>query len=108
MKTQEHRNEDLERSRCEADLGASINALFARCPRLCGFAVRGAGQPSGEGFALPPAGELFVTDVSVHPPGFGTAETHFGAIASALARLIDERPEAGELLCGRTFARVLQ
>ena len=107
MKTKEHHSEDLEHSRYEADLGASIDALFVRCPRLHGFAVRSAGQPSGDGFALPPAGDLFVTDVSIDPPGFDTTVTHFGAIASALARLIDEYPEAGELLCGRTFARVL-
>lgn len=42
MKTQEHRNEDLQHSRYEADLGASIDALFFRCPTLHGFAVRGA------------------------------------------------------------------
>ena len=107
MKTQEHPSEDTEQSRSEADLGASIHALFVRCPRLNGFAVRSAGQPSGDGFALPPEGELFVTDVSIYPSDFDTTVTHFGAIASALARLIDEYPEAGELLCGRTFARVL-
>ena len=39
MKTQEHRIEDLQRSRFEADLEASINALFCRCPALCGFFV---------------------------------------------------------------------
>jgi antirestriction protein len=107
MKTQEHQHEDPEHSRYEADLGASINALFVRCPRLHGFAVRST-APSGDGFALPPAGELFVTDVSIYPScGFETAVTHFGAIATALARLIDECPEAGELLRERTFARVL-
>ena len=107
MKTQEHPYEDLEQSRYEADLGASINALFVRCPRLHGFAVSSS-VPSGDGFALPPAGELFVTDVSIYPScGFETAVTHFGAIATALARLIDECPEAGELLRERTFARVI-
>ena len=108
MKTEARSNEDLEHSRHEADLGASIHALFARCPRLHGFAVRPAGQRSGDGFALPPAGELFVTDVSIYPScDQNLAFKHFREIAASLTRLIDECPEAGELLRERTFARVV-
>jgi hypothetical protein len=104
MKTQER----LGHSRYEADLEASVNALFVRCPRLCGFAVRGTARASGAGFALSPASGLFVTDVSIHPScSSDTAVTHFGQIAAALARLIDECPEACELLRERTFARIL-
>ena len=107
MKTQEPQHEDLEHSRYEADLGASINALFVRCPRLHGFAVSSS-VPSGNGFALPPESGLFVTDVSLYPScGFDTAVRHFREIGVALARLIDECPEAGELLRERTFARVV-
>jgi hypothetical protein len=107
MKTQEHRYEDQEHSRHEADLGASINALFVRCPSLHGFAVSSE-VPSGDGFALPPESGLFVTDVSIYPScTFDTAIRHFREIGVALARLIDECPEAGELLRERTFARVL-
>ena len=108
MKTQEHRSEDVEHSRYEAHLEASIHALFIRCPRLHGFAVRSAGQRSGDGFALPPAGELFVTDVSIYPScDENIAVKHFTQIAASLARLIDESPQAGELFCGRTFARAV-
>ena len=108
MKTRERPSEDPEHSREEADLGASIHALFVRCPRLHGFAVRSAGQRSGDGFALPPRGELFVTDVSIYPScDENVAVKHFTEIAASLARLIDESPQAGELLCGRTFARAL-
>ena len=108
MKTPEHGNEDPEQSRHEADLGASINALFVRCPMLHGFAVRRAGQRSGDGFALPPAGELFVTDVSIHPScDLNMAVKHFREIAASLTRLIEECPEAGELLRERTCARVV-
>ena len=107
MKAQEHPYEDLEQSRYEADLGASISALFVRCPRLHGFAVSSS-VPSGDGFALPPESGLFVTDVSIFPScGFDMALRHFREIGMALARLIDEYPEAGELLRERTFARVL-
>ena len=108
MKTQEHANEELEHTRYEANLGASIHALFVRCPRLHGFAVRSTAQRSGDGFRLQFASGLFVTDVSIHPScGFDTAVAHFEQIAAALGTLIDECPEAGELLSGRTFARVL-
>ena len=108
MKAQAHPNEDLERSRNEADLGASINALFARCPRLHGFAVRGAPHQSPHGFALQRASGLAVTDISIYPPcDIDTAVAHLDKIEAALTRLIDECPEACELLCGRTFARVL-
>jgi len=104
MKTKGHRNDDQEH---EANLGASIDALFIRCPRLHGFMV-GSAVPSGEGFALPPESGLFVSEVSIDPScSFDSAVRHFRAIAVALATLIDECPEAGELLRERTFARVL-
>jgi len=108
MKTQEHPNEELEHSRHEADLGASIHALFIRCPRLHGFAILGATPLAGHGFPLQRAGGLVVTDLSIYPAcDLDTALKHLGKIEAALAKLIDECPEARELLCGRTFARVL-
>ena len=97
MKTQARRDE----------VGASIDALFGRCPRLHGFTVCSE-VPSGEGFALPPESGLFVTEVSIYPScSFDLSVRHFREIAVALATLIDECPEAGELLRDRTFARVL-
>ena len=108
MKTEERPNEEPEHSRNEADLGASIHALFLRCPRLHGFAVRGTVPPSAEGFCLQFASGLFVTDVSIDPScGFDSAVAHSKQIASTLRKLINECPEVRELLCGRTFARVL-
>ena len=82
MKTQAHR------------LEASIDSLFRRCPALCGFTVQHSGA-------------LFVSEITVNPfagcpaPGELTYE-----IEAALDELIDECPEAGELLRERTFARV--
>ena len=86
MKTQEHRIEDLQRSRFEADLEAGINALFCRCPALCGFTVRDAANLSRDGLAFQHVSELFVTEVSVYPLSGPAAP--------------------GELLRERTFARV--
>lgn len=77
----------------QEQIEASVNSLFRRCPALCGFTVRHA---SG----------LFVSEITVDPfagrlaPGELTCE-----IETALGELIDECPEAGELLRERTFAR---
>ena len=107
MKTQEQPNEELEHSRYEADLGASIHALFVRCPRLHGFAIRGAARLSRHGFALQRASGLIVTDLSIYPAcDLDTAIMHLGRIEAALTKLIDECPEVRGLVCGRTFARV--
>jgi len=103
MKTQEHRIEDLQRSRFEADLEASISALFCRCPALCGFTVRDAANLPRDGLALQHVSELFVTEVSTYPLGDPAAP---GEIVAALVQLLDECPEACELLRERTFARV--
>ncbi|HUQ24079.1 MAG TPA: hypothetical protein VM140_00315 [Burkholderiales bacterium] len=73
-----------------------LQLLFSRCPELSGFAVRGDSE------------ELFVSDVGIAPRL--SAEQYgeiFQDIALTLSELLDERPEAGELLRGRTFCREL-
>jgi len=73
-----------------------LQLLFSRCPELSGFSVRGD------------AHELFVSDVGIAPR---LSPEQYGEIyqdiALTLSELLEERPEAGELLCGRTFARTL-
>ena len=83
MKTDEHR------------LEASISALFRRCPALCGFTVQ---EASG----------LFIGEITINPLAGPQAhpELH-GEIVAALGALIEDYPEARELLRERTFARVL-
>jgi len=79
-------------------LPAPIEALFARCPALYGFAI-GSGAPESE---------LFIRDVGIAPEL--STEHHnqiFDEIVVALAELIADEPEAGAALRGRTFARVL-
>lgn len=93
MKTQAHQVEDRQRSRFEADLEASVGALFRRCPTLCGFTVQGSS-------------ELFVTEVSAYPCSPRVRRELCNEIVAALLPLIDECPAACELLPGRTFARV--
>jgi hypothetical protein len=73
-----------------------LESLFARCPELSGFSIRGEAQ------------DLFVSDVGIAPRL--SAEQYgeiFQDIATTLSELLEERPEAGELLRGRTFARTL-
>ena len=77
-------------------LSEQLQSLFARCPELTGFAVRGEND------------ELFVSDVGISPRL--SAEQYgeiYQDIADTLSGLLDEAPEASELLRGRTFARTL-
>lgn len=77
-------------------LGEQLQSLFARCPELCGFAVRGDEE------------DLFVSDVGISPRL--SAEQYgeiFQEIAQTLAALLEEEPDALEWLRGRTFARTL-
>lgn len=73
-----------------------LQLLFSRCPELSGFSVRGEDD------------ELFVSDVGIAPR---LSAEHYGEIyqyiALTLSELLEERPEACELLRGRTFARTL-
>ena len=76
-----------------AQLEARVSALFRRRPALCGFTVQHTDK-------------LFVSEVTVNP----TAGRHGPAqlaveIVATLGELIDECPEACELLRERTFAR---
>ena len=79
-----------------AELERQVRSIFAQCPELWGFSVRGE------------HGELFVSDIGIAPRL--SAEQYgaiFQQIASTLAEFLEERPEASEWLCGRTFARTL-
>jgi hypothetical protein len=76
-------------------LAATIGTLFRRCPALCGFAVQHSGG-------------LFVSEITVDSRGGRqTRAAVCDEIVTALGELIDECPEACELLAERTFARVL-
>jgi hypothetical protein len=47
-----HRIEERQRNRYEANLGALSDALFRRCPALCGFSVHHPAKlPCGRTFA---------------------------------------------------------
>jgi len=80
----------------QLELERQVQAIFAQCPELWGFSVRGE------------ADELFVSDVGIAPRL--SAEQYgeiFQHIARTLADLVEEQPEAGDWMRGRTFARTL-
>ena len=84
--------QDPQRLRLEADLAARVDVLFRRCPTLCGFLMQ--------------EGDLL--DLTCHPlPNREQAEAVLGEVSQMLQELLDEQPEAAELLRGRTFARTV-
>ena len=96
MKTQTQATLDARLRGASRHLEAKLDLLFGRCSDLCGFSVRSEGD------------ELFVSDVSISPRlGAEQYGEIFQDIAATLSELLEERPEAGELLRGRTFARTL-
>ena len=80
----------------QRQLEDEVQSLFARCPDLCGFAVRAEAE------------ELYVSDIGISPRL--SAEQYgeiYQDIAQTLGELLEEAPEAGQWLRGRTFARTL-
>jgi len=68
-----------------------VNMLFQRYPTLCGFSVRD---------------DMSFSNLACHPAlGGDEAELLCEEISQALHELMEERPEAAELLRGRTLAR---
>jgi hypothetical protein len=78
----------------EAELQAVVANLFQRFPELVGFSV-GEAQD-----------DLCLAGVETFPAD-PEPEDLMGAIAVPLIELLEEDPEARELLNGRTFARTL-
>jgi hypothetical protein len=94
MKTSQSRQQEIRRERVEAAIDGRMGALFRRVPILCGFSLQD---------------DLVPTEVSIHSwPGYVAGEELYSDIIATLADLIEERPDATELLRGRTFARQLQ
>ena len=99
---------EVHRLRLESDLAAHTEPLFRGWPMLSGFCVLEGANALDERVAAHLGGRLFVADVACYPE-LGEAQRIelCGDIAAALAALLDEQPEAAELLRGRTLVRVL-
>jgi hypothetical protein len=95
-------------SGAETGMHARIEALFDRCPALCGFAVRDTTDIPDHCSRSDEGGDLFVTDIGISPRlGSQQYGEIFNEIFSTLSEMIAEDPGAGEKLRGRTFARTL-
>jgi hypothetical protein len=69
-----------------------MNTVFQRYPALCGFSVQE---------------DLSFTNVACHPALAGDeAQMMIEEISAALRELLEEQPEAAEIIRGRTLARI--
>jgi hypothetical protein len=89
----------------EAALSARIELIFDRSPGLCGFSIaeRLVSESEKEGTR---EWELYVSAVETLPELAPTrAKGFIGEISGALEDLLQQEPQAADLLPGRTFAR---
>lgn len=99
MKTLQSAVRDAPARAVEADIKAVVKTLFLRWPALVGFSVQDGGERGDE---------LYLMDVQTYP--WPSEEDSAGLrrdIAHAFVELLDEAPDARELLRARTFARTL-
>jgi hypothetical protein len=93
MKPSATRMHEERRQRSQAALEQHLADLFRRLPMLAGFTLRH---------------DLEVSDVAVQSwPGYVAGAELYEDLMTALTELAEERPDADELLRGRTFARAL-
>ncbi len=91
MKPSEHRQSEARRQHTEAIVDRHLSQLFQRVPMLAGFCVRP---------------DLEVTELSVCTwPGYTAGQELYEEVMQSLLELAEERPEAVQLMRGRTFAR---
>src|SRR4029434_2741059 len=107
MKALHDRTQDLQDQSIVVDVTAGIAAIFEKYPMLCGFSVHDCSTLADDR-SIVQHGELCLTDVSVSTwPGFRVTRELYEEIAYLLLELMDEQPEARDLLPGRTFTRAL-
>jgi hypothetical protein len=91
MKTSEERRSEARRQHSEAILARHLDQLFQRLPMLAGFWLRP---------------DLEVEELSVFTwPGYTAGRDLYDEVMHSLVELAEERPEALQLMRGRTFAR---
>src|SRR2546427_10047295 len=101
-------NPNPQLSRVEAELSARIWAVFGSFPALCGFSLQDRSGLPDYIDASSLRDELFATELGFSAPVSDTEyDEAYKLIAEAVAEIASERPEALELLRGRTFARTL-
>jgi hypothetical protein len=93
MKTSEQTLSEARRQHIEAIVARRVHDLFQRLPMLSGFWLRS---------------DLEVAELSVFAwPGYTAGQDLYQEVMQSLVELAEERPEAVQLMRGRTFARAL-
>ena len=93
MKPSEQRLREARRQHTEAIVAQHLHKLFQRLPMLSGFWLRP---------------DLEVTELSVFTwPGCTAGRALYDEVMQSLVALAEERPEAVQLIRGRTFARAV-
>ena len=106
MKTDQIGTLDAHLPPIEEDLAKRMGMLFDRCPALTGFTVLDRNTvPGGTRVAALERG-LFVAGIGIYPElTTEHCERIYDEISVALLDFMLQRPEARDLLRGRTFAR---
>jgi hypothetical protein len=93
MNHSEQRLGEARRQHNEAIVARHVHQLFRRLPMLFGFWVRP---------------DLKVAELSVFTwPGYTAGRQLYDEVMDSLIELAEERPEAVQLMRGRTFARAV-
>jgi len=108
MSALQSRSEERRQDAVAAELADTVIGLFCRWPSLEGFSIQERSTLGKDRIGATLDGSLCVADVVARTwPGYGVGTALYEDIAQAMLELLEERPEAGELLRGTTFARVL-
>jgi hypothetical protein len=108
MKALHERTQAVQDQSVVADVAARIAVIFDQYPMLCGFSVQECSTLAEDSAIVRIRGGLCLADVTVSTwPGFRVTQEFYDQIAYMLLDLMDEQPEAGDLLPGCTFARTL-
>jgi hypothetical protein len=93
MNRSEQRPSEARPQHIEAIVARHMHELFERLPMLSGFWLRP---------------DLEVAELSVFTwPGYAAGRGLYEEVMQSLVGLAEERPEAVQLMRGRTFARVV-
>ena len=90
----------------EEDLSKRMQMLFERCPALTGFTVLDRTLVPGSARVAALERGLFVAGIGIYPElDPAQCERIYDEISVALLDFMLQRPEARDVLRGRTFAR---
>ena len=93
MKPSEQRLSEARRQHTEAIVERHLSELFQRVPMLAGFWLRP---------------DLELEELSVFTwPGYTADRELYDEVMQSLVELAEERPDAVQLMRGRTFARAV-